>query len=206
MTGRPGGLVFVLSGPSGVGKDSVLHELRALEPSIHYYITATTRSPRPGERDGIEYFFLPEDEFARLKATGGLLESAEAHGHHYGSPCRQVVTALEAGRDVLACVDVQGAMAIRSRIPSAILIFLAPESEEQLASRLRGRGTEAAADFELRLANAQGEIAQSGAFDYLVYNRDDRLEDAVGEVRTVITAERLRTAPRYAVLEGGCGG
>lgn len=201
---RKGGLVFVLSGPSGVGKDTVLARLRVDEPEIHYCVTATTRSPRPGEQHGVNYYFLSEPAFERLRIEGGLLEWANVHGNRYGAPCAQVVDALARNQDVLACVDVQGAMSIRARIPAAILIFLAPASASELEQRLRRRGTEDAAALETRLANARGELDRMPDFDFVVVNRDGRLEAAVEAARGIIRSERLRVAPRYAAVEGNC--
>lgn len=198
--GKTGGIVFVLSGPSGVGKDSVLEKLQILEPDLHYCVTATTRSPRPGERDGVDYFFLGENEFVRLRDSGGLIEWAQVHGRFYGVPAGQVQVALDRGQDVLACIDVQGAMTFQSRIPSAVLIFLAPGSPEELRTRLSRRGTEDGAELELRLANAQEELARAREFDYLVVNRDGGLDAAVDAVRGIIQTERLRVSPRYASL------
>lgn len=206
MAERDGSLLVVLSGPSGVGKDTVLEHIRRREPDILYCVTATTRPPRPGEQDGIDYYFLSEEEFERLKGAGGLLEHAHVHGHSYGVPCRQVSEALERQQDVLACVDVQGATTIHSRIPSTILIFLAPGQIEDLRQRLEHRATEGAADLQLRLKNADAEMARAAEFDYVVRNPEGRVEEAVERVEAIIQAERCRQSPRYAVLEGGCGG
>lgn len=203
-TERKGGLVFVLSGPSGVGKDSVLEGLRADEPDIHYCITATTRAPRPGEQHGVSYYFLSEIEFERLRAGGGLLEWDEHYGHHYGSPCAQVVDALARGQDVLACVDVNGAASIRKRIPNAVSIFLAPASISELQERLWGRGTEDATALQVRLTNARKELARIPEFDYVVVNRDGELAAAVAAARGIIRSERGRVSPRYASVEGDC--
>ncbi len=203
---RDGSLLFVLSGPSGVGKDTVLQQVRKLEPGIWYCITATTRLPRQGERDGVDYYFLNHETFERLKANGGLLENAQVHGHSYGVPCQQVAGALARRQDVLAAVDVQGARTIHARIPTSILIFLAPGEHEDLRARLMGRGTESPTDLDVRLANAQAELAHASEFDYLVRNPDGRVHQAVNQVVDIIRAERLRESPRFAVLDGGCGG
>lgn len=201
---RAGGLVFVLSGPSGVGKDSVKARLRELEAGLHYCITATTRRPRPGEQHGVDYFFLSHDEFERLRIGGGLLEWDQHFDNWYGAPCAQVLDALAAGRDVLAEVDVNGAMSIRKRIPNAVLIFLAPASLDELRERLRSRGTEDEAALNLRLSNAERELGHVPQFDYVVVNRDGALDATVHAVQGIIQTERLRVSPRYAAIDGDC--
>jgi guanylate kinase len=204
MTAQKQGLVFVLSGPSGVGKDSVKARLRELEPDLYHCVTATTRNPRAGEENGVHHYFLSKEEFERLRAGGGLLEWDEHFEQLYGSPCAQVVDALERGQNVLAEVDVNGAMSIRKRIPMAVLIFLAPGSIDELHSRLRGRGTEDEAAVTLRLATADREMGYIPEFDYVVTNSDGDLDAAVEGVRSVMRAERSRVAPRYARVEGDC--
>ena len=161
VASQSGGLVFVLSGPSGVGKDSVKARLRDLEPRLYHCITATTRSPRPGEQDGVDYYFLSRPEFERLRDNSGLLEWDQHFDQLYGAPCAQVLDALRQGQDVLVEVDVNGAMSIRKRIPLAVLIFLAPASIEELQERLRGRGTEGEAALALRLVR---RIATSSGY------------------------------------------
>lgn len=195
----------MLSGPSGAGKNSLMERLRRLEPHIHYCVTATTRRPRRGERAGVDYFFLSDEEFEGLIASGGMLEWARVHGRLYGVPCAPVREALERRQDVLACVDVQGAMTIRSRVPSAILVFLAPWDLEDLRTRLQQRGTESDLELKQRLVTAERELRQIPAFDYLVYNQEGQLDEAVERVRAIIWSERGRVQPRYAVLEGVCG-
>lgn len=199
-------LVFILSGLSGAGKDSVMDGLRALEPDIYYCITATTRLPRPGERHGVHHYFLGREEFVRLKESDGLLESAVVYDQLYGTPCAQVREALSRGQDVLARVDVQGAMSIRARIPAAVLIFLAAGHLKDLRARLEARGTEGDEDIALRLATAEKELEFVRDFDYLVHNLEGRLEEAVEQVRGIIRAERMRVVPRRATLDGPCGG
>ncbi|MSQ24334.1 MAG: guanylate kinase [Chloroflexi bacterium] len=202
---RFGALVFVLSGPSGVGKDSVLAGLQQIENDLHYCVTATTRPPRTGEQEGVDYYFLSEAEFEQLRSSGGLLESAQVHGRSYGLPAAQVQDAVAEHHDVMACVDVQGARSIRARIPAAVLIFLAPSSLDELRQRLTDRGTEDSQQLELRLANAEGELDQIPLFDYVVINGDGELDRAVDAVRAIIRSERMRVAPRYASLNKAVG-
>ena len=151
----------------------------------------TTRRPRPGERDGIDYHFVSDEEFDRLVAAGELLEWAHVVGHRSGTPARPVEEALAAGRDVVLEIDVQGARQVRERAPEAVLIFLAPPSMEELERRLRSRGTEDEARLALRLATAREEMAQLPLFDHVVVN--DRLDEATAQVEAIIQASRTTT-------------
>jgi guanylate kinase len=151
----------------------------------------TTRRPRPGERDGIDYHFVSDEEFDRLVAAGELLEWARVVGHRSGTPARPVEEALAAGRDVVLEIDVQGARQVRERAPEAVLIFLAPPSMEELERRLRSRGTEDEARLALRLATAREEMAQLPLFDHVVVN--DRLDEATAQVEAIIQASRTTT-------------
>ncbi len=174
-TGRPRGRLFVLSGPSGVGKSTVLTRIRELLPDLWYSVSATTRRRRPGERDGVNYHFVTDDEFAELIANGRLLEHAHFAGHHYGTPRGPVEERLAAGDDVLLEIEVQGARQVRAAPglgAEAVLIFLAPPSFDELARRLIGRGTEDAATQAARLAAARDELAAEPEFDHTVVNTD----------------------------------
>jgi guanylate kinase len=205
---RPGGLVFVLSGPAGAGKTELMRELRAAEPNLHFCITATTRAPRPGEQHGIDYFFYSNDEFERLRDEREFLEWANippGSPKLYGTPKAQVERALQEGRDVFLQVDVQGARSVRHRIPNAILIFLKPEGVEVLRQRLVGRGTETTPDMESRLNNAVVELRSEPEFDYTVVNADGRLDQAVSQVLAIMDQERRRTPPRIAHIDPSDG-
>ena len=203
------GLVFVLSGPSGVGKTTLVSLLRRRESEVHFCITATTRLPRDGERDGIDYFFLSESAFRELCISGGLLEYANippGSEKFYGIPCSEVSGPLQRGEDVFAVVDVQGAASVRAAVPNAVLIFLMPPDQEALLRRLRGRNAENKADLEARLANAEVEMARREEFDYWVVNPDDGLEQAVDDIAAILRAERLRSRPRFGELQPARGG
>lgn len=205
---RPGALVFVLSGPTGAGKTALMQRLREEEPEVHYCVTATTRPPRPGERNGVDYYFCAEQEFLRLESQGELLEWARIpppNGPFYGTPVMQIRTALAEGQDVFLQVDVQGARSVRSRIPNAVAVFLRPPDLETLNRRLHLRATEDPAEKERRLRNARAELARQPEFDYTVVNADGRLEDAVARVREIMRVERDREEPRYAVLGAARG-
>ena len=193
-------LLVVLSGPSGVGKDAVLGELRKLERPWHFAVTATTRAMRPGEREGVDYIFLDGDTFARMRERDQFLECAEVYGRWYGVPRSQARDALRTGRDVFLKIDVQGAATIRRMAPEALLIFLIPPSFEELSQRLKGRMTESASELERRLRTAEEELAQVHHFDYRVVNPDGNLGQAVADIDAIIAAEKCRVAPRLVQL------
>jgi guanylate kinase len=171
VTTQPGRLI-VLSGPSGVGKDTVLHELRRLDPTLRYSVSYTTREPRPGEVDGVAYSFVDKDTFRAMAERGEFLEWAEVHGHLYGTSEERVKAALDRGEDIVLKIDVQGAAWIRPRVAGAIFIFLLPPSEDELRRRLVSRDTEDEAALELRFRNAVAELAHGAAYDHRVINDD----------------------------------
>ncbi len=160
----------VLSGPSGVGKSTVVAHLRTVHPEIWLSVSATTRRPRPGEQHGVQYFFVDDDEFDKLVANGELLEWAEFAGHRYGTPRRAVLDKLAAGVPVLLEIDLQGARLVRDSMPEARLVFLAPPSWDELVRRLTGRGTESPEVVERRLAAARVELAAESEFDVTLVN------------------------------------
>ena len=185
-------LLVVLSGPSGVGKDAALAELRKLERPWHFVVTATTRPIRPGERDGVDYIFLDEPTFLRMKGQGEFLEHAQVYGRWYGVPRSEVTNGLEAGKDVILKIDVQGASTVKKMAPDALFIFMMPGSFEELKDRLSQRMTESTTEMELRLQTASEEMKQAAEFDYQVVNRDDQLEKAVAEIDATIASEKRR--------------
>ncbi|MCF6523868.1 guanylate kinase [Streptomyces sp. JJ36] len=160
----------VLSGPSGVGKSTVVAHLRKAHPEVWLSVSATTRRPRPGEQHGVQYFFVEDEEFDKLIANGELLEWAEFAGNRYGTPRRPVVDRLEAGEPVLLEIDLQGARLVRESMPEARLVFLAPPSWDELVRRLTGRGTESPEVIERRLAAARTELAAEEEFDSTLVN------------------------------------
>ena len=178
--------ITVISGPTAVGKGTVVSALRARCPQVWVSVSATTRPPRRGEVDGVHYLFVSEEEFERLVAEGGLLEWAVVHGRHrYGTPARPVFDAVEAGLPVILEIDLAGARQVRQRVPEASFVFLAPPTWEALVRRLVGRGTENAAQRERRLATARTELAAASEFDHVVVNDQvgktvDQLVDLLG--------------------------
>jgi guanylate kinase len=197
---QPNPLLVVVSGPSAVGKDTVIKRMQELDYPFHFVVTATTRAPREGERHGVDYFFLSEEEFLDMMHNGELLEHALVYGEHKGIPKAQVRRALDSGHDVVMRLDVQGAATVRSIIPDAILIFLIASSEEELLRRLRARGTESAVDLQRRIATIREEMQRIHEFDYVVVNRDGQLDCTVEQIAAIIAAEKCRTKQRVVRL------
>jgi guanylate kinase len=183
------GTLFVLAGPSGVGKGSIVRELVSGDPEgLSLSVSVTTRPPRPGEVDGVDYFFVDDDAFDRMIRAGELLEWAEIVGHRSGTPRGFVEDRLAAGRDVVLEIDVVGASQIRERVPGSVLIFVEPPSMEELERRLRGRGTETEDRIRLRLETAEWELEQRDWFDHVLVN--DEVRRASAQVAAIIDASR----------------
>ncbi len=192
-------LMVVISGPSGVGKDTVLQQMKLLSRPWHYIVTATTRPKREGERDGIDYFFMSAEEYAETYQEGGFLESAEVYGRWYGVPKSQADEAMNLGMDVIVKTDVQGARTLRSKISNALLIFIAPPSTQELGKRLRERKSETEEDLQRRIETANSEMLLRNEFDYVVVNYENRVEDVVIEIDRIIEVEKnKRMTERYS--------
>ncbi|WJY28790.1 MULTISPECIES: guanylate kinase [Sporosarcina] len=199
------GLLIVLSGPSGVGKGTVRKELFTQpDTNYEYSISMTTRLPREGETDGVDYYFRPREEFERLIAEGKLLEHAEYVGNYYGTPLDYVNETLDSGRDVFLEIEVVGAAQVREKMPDGLFIFLAPPSLSHLEQRLVGRGTEVLEVIASRVAKARDELEMMDLYDYVVEN--DEVSKACDRINAIVTAEhcrRERVEERYlAMLEG----
>lgn len=193
-------LLVVISGPSGVGKDSVVERLQARGAQFHFVVTATSRSPRAGEVHGVDYFFLSQDKFEMLIEENELLEYALVYGQYKGIPKEQVRAALQSGEDVVMRLDVQGAATIKRLIPDAVLIFLSAAAEEELIERLRRRKTESEEQLRRRVETAREEMARLPEFDYVVINATDALDAAVDRVLEIISAEHHRVHQRRVRL------
>jgi guanylate kinase len=185
--------VFIISGPSGVGKDAIIERLRERYPDAFFAVTATTRERRPGEIDGVHYYFLSEVDFRTMLAEGEFLESATVYGNLYGVLRAPVRLALARGQDVFVKVDVQGAAAIERLVPGAVSIFLSPDSAGALMQRLKHRKTDDPAELMTRFSTATRELAAAKDFDYVIFNRQDRLQDALNDIAAVVRAELSRT-------------
>ena len=193
-------LLVVISGPAGVGKDSLIRRLKERGYPFHFVVTATDRLPRSGEQHGKDYFFVTREQFDQLIERGELLEYAIVYGQRKGIPKQQIRDALATGKDVILRVDVQGAATIRSLLPDALLIFLSAGSEEELEERLRRRGADTSAQLQTRLATAKKEMAQLPLFDYVVVNTEDQLDRAADHVMSILRLEHSRKKPRRVEL------
>jgi guanylate kinase len=198
---RPEPLLIVISGPSGVGKDTVLRLMEERNESpFHFVVTATTRPIREGEIHGVDYFFVSNDEFAKMIEENELLEYAVVYNDYKGIPKQQVRDALASGKDVIMRLDVQGAATLRKMAPEAVTIFLTTESEEALVNRLKARKSETAEGLNLRIAAARQEMKRADEFDYIVINREGHMDEAVDTIQAIIQAEHHRTRPRKVNL------
>ena len=184
------GLLFVLSGPSGVGKNTVLEQLFKDFDGVSYSVSATTRERRKGEVEGENYFFISEEKFKKIEASDGFIESAVVHGHYYGTPKKFVDKKLDEGEDIILEIDTQGAKQVREKYPEAVYIFLLPPSLEELENRLDKRGSENDKSKNIRLKNARQELKEVHNYDYEVIN--DSLSDAVKDIKKIILKEQKR--------------
>lgn len=197
---QPHPLLIVISGPSGVGKDSVIKRLLEKDPSLAFVVTAASRDPRPGEVHGVDYYFLPREEFERRIAAGDFLENAVVYGELKGILKEEVMGKMASGQDVVMRVDVQGAATVREKAPEALLIFLTTNDEDELVQRLTSRNTETEEKLQLRIETAKKEMARVSEFDYKVVNPEGCLEEAVDAILAIIKAEHHTVNPRKVDL------
>jgi len=198
MDAANGAMLVIISGPSGVGKDTIVDalKLRPHDPDYLYVVTCTTRARRPGEVDGVDYHFVDRETFAAQRAAGEFLEANEVHGNWYGTPRQQVREGLAAGRDVILVIDVQGAQVVKEKVPGALLVFLTPPSLEDLFQRLRSRATETADELDLRQRNAAIELARQEDYDYVVTNETGQVERTAERIDEIIADEHARHPDR----------
>ena len=192
------GKTFIVSGPSGVGKSTVLKALFDQRTDLYFSISATTRDPRPGEVDGVHYHFIPAEEFHRMVEEDEFLEYAEYVGNFYGTPKKYVDEAMEQGKDVILDIEIQGAAQVCAKRPETVRIFIAPPSWKELERRLTARGTDTPEKVQKRLLRAQVELKNASDYNYFVIN--DTVEDAVRELDAIITAEHCKPKERMSVL------
>ena len=193
-------LLIVISGPSGVGKDSVIKSMKERDLPFHFVVTATSRPPREHEVHGVDYFFISSEEFTQMIEDDELLEHALVYGDYKGIPKEHVRQALASGKDVVMRIDVQGAATIRGISPEALLIFLTTQNEAEMIARLELRKTETTDGLKNRIATAREEIKRKNEFDYVVINRDSHLDEAVDTILAIIRAEHHRTMPKKVTL------
>ena len=194
------GKTFIVSGPSGVGKSTVLSALLERRPNVYFSVSATTRAPRPGELDGVHYHFMDVDSFRKWIAKEQFLEYAEYVGNFYGTPKRYVDEAMEQGKDVILDIEVQGAIQVTSKRPETVRIFIAPPSWEELERRLKARGTDSQEKIQKRLLRAKVEFQTAHTYDYFVIN--DTVENAVRELDAIMTAEHCKPKDRMEIING----
>ena len=202
IEGQPGAQLVIISGPSGVGKDSIIAAMQARTPPHprRYIVTVTTRDRRPNEIDGVSYHFLSPDDYERLRRADGLLEASQVHGNWYGTPRDQVQSALGAGHDAILKIDVQGARKVHQKVPQALLIFVVPPSLEALEARLVGRSTESGEELERRRRDAAHELSRQGDYDHVVINETDQIGRTAERIDTIIAVEHERRPDRRILV------
>jgi guanylate kinase len=195
---RPQAMLVIISGPSGVGKDTIIEALqkRGHIPEYHYVVTCTTRARRPNEIDGVSYNFLSAGDFAALRDSGELLEASEVHGNWYGTPRAGVRRALAGGRHAILKIDVQGARVVKAAFPEALLIFVVPPSVETLVQHLKARRTESPEQLAIRQRDAARELARQDDYDYVVVNEEGMVDLTAQHIEEIIELEERRESRR----------
>ena len=193
------GMLLVISGPSGAGKGTLYGKLLRDDPTMTFSVSYATRSPRPGEVDGRDYYFVDEEKFQRMVAEDGFLEYAAVHGHHYGTPRQPVMEALANGQNVMLDIDPQGALQVMERMPGCVSVFILPPSFAELRRRLEGRHTEQREEIERRLHNARGEVALMNRYQFFLINDD--VDAAYETLKDIVSAEKQRSVRYFPEME-----
>ena len=193
------GLLIVLSGPSGAGKGTICQALLGSNPELNYSISATTRAPRVGEENGVNYWFISHDEFQRMIANDELLEWAEVYGNFYGTPCHHIAELITNGTDVVLEIDTQGATQIKKKFPQGVCIYIVPPSLDELANRIYKRGTDSLENIKTRLSSANDELTYVHNYNYVVVN--DEVERATKKVEAIMIAEKCQVARNMGTIE-----
>ena len=201
-TVKPQGVLLVVSGPSGAGKGTICQLLREKLPDLGYSVSVTTRQPRVGEVDGVNYFFKTVEQVKEMIAADELLEYAEVYGNYYGTPRQYVMDLLNAGKDVLLEIDIQGALQIKQRFPEGVFVFIVPPSLDELSARIYKRGTDSEDVIKRRMASAASELTYAAEYDYIIVN--DIVEKAANKILTIMDAERYRVARTYFIVYKIC--
>lgn len=199
---KPQGVLLVLSGPSGAGKGTICHKLREKRNDLSYSVSATTRTPRKGEVDGKDYFFITIDRFKEMIANDEMLEYAEIYGNYYGTPKPYVMDILGHGKDVVLEIDPQGALQIKKHFPDAVFVFIVPPSLDELTKRIYNRGTDSEEVIKRRLSAATSELEYASKYDYIIVN--DEVEKATNKVSNIIDAERNRAVRTFFIVNKIC--
>ena len=199
---KPQGILLVVSGPSGAGKGTICSMLREQLPDLGYSVSVTTRQPRVGEVDGVNYFFKTVDQVKEMIANKEFLEYAEVYGNYYGTPRQYVMDLLASGKDVLLEIDIQGALQVKESFPEGVFVFIVPPSLDELYDRIYKRGTDTAEVIERRMASAATELSFAAKYDYIIVN--DIAEKAADRVLTLMEAERYRVARTYFIVDEIC--
>jgi guanylate kinase len=197
---KPQPLLILISGPSGVGKDSVVKALLRRQLPLHFVVTTTNRAPRPDEKEGVDYYFVNKQQFEELVARDEMLEYAVVYGHYKGIRKTQIREALSSGKDVIVRLDVQGVKRVKTLCQEAVTIFIVPDNSEEWLLRLKNRNTETLEDFRLRMETACNELQQLTEYEYVVVNARDRLEETVNVIEAIIKTEHHRVHPRRITL------
>ena len=194
------GLLVIISGPAGSGKGTIVKRVRELAP-FDFSVSATTRSPRKGEEEGVHYYFVTKEDFEKKIAEGEMLEYAQYIGNYYGTPKKPVEEALAQGKNIILDIEVKGALQVKEKMPDAVMIYVLPPDYETLLARIRGRGTETEEIIQKRMLEARTEIKTFPKYDYVVINRENGIDEAANDVLSILRAENMRTSRNAEISE-----